>query len=112
MKPRSDATQAFRDTGEAVASLYERAAAIVAKFGWGGALFGGWVGLVFGVKLVQLSLRRRRDDYEPDRAACVSCGRCYWYCPTEQARLGLIQELPVIAAPAAPSKPEKLAVPR
>ena len=50
-----------------------------------------WVGLVIGVKLVHLSIRRRREEYVPDRAGCVSCGRCFWYCPGEQARLGLIQ---------------------
>ena len=50
--------------------------------------FGAWVGLVVGVKLIHLSIRRRRAEYEPDPANCVSCGRCFWYCPQEQARLG------------------------
>ena len=88
---RTDATEAFRASGESVESLYERADAVVEKFAWGGGLFGGWVGLVFAVKMVQLSLRRRRTDYEPDRGACVSCGRCFWYCPEEHARQELIQ---------------------
>ena len=52
------------------------------------AWLGAWVGLVIGVKLIHLSLRRRRSDYQPDRSGCVSCGRCFWYCPAEQARLG------------------------
>ena len=90
-KTRTDATEAFRATGESVESLYGRADAVVEKFAWGGALFGGWVGLVFAVKLVQLSVRRRRTDYEPDRGACVSCGRCFWYCPEEHARQEFIQ---------------------
>lgn len=90
-KTRTDATEAFRESGESVESLYARADAVLEKFGWGGALFGGWVGLVFAVKLVQLSLRRRRTDYEPDRGACVSCGRCLWYCPEEHPRQELIQ---------------------
>ena len=54
---------------------------------------GGWVGLVIGVKLIHLSLRRRRTDYSPDRGGCVSCGRCFWYCPCEQVRLGLIENV-------------------
>ena len=87
-----DATEAFRGTGESVESLYERADAVVRQnFAAAGALFGGWVGLVFAVKLVQLSVRRRRTDYEPDRGACVSCGRCFWYCPEEHARQEFIQ---------------------
>jgi ferredoxin len=36
-------------------------------------------------------IRRRRTDYQPDRSNCVACGRCFWYCPSEQARQGWIQ---------------------
>jgi NosR/NirI family transcriptional regulator, nitrous oxide reductase regulator len=95
---RTDATEAFRGTGESIDSLYERAAKIRSTFAVGGTLFGAWVGLVFGVKLVQLSIRRRRTDYEPDRAACVSCGRCLWYCPEEHERQELIQIEPILLA--------------
>ena len=86
-----DEVEAFRGTGESVESLYAAEARIRRKFAIGGTIFGGWVGLVFGVKLVRLSIRRRRKDYEPDRAACVSCGRCFWYCPEEHQRQELIQ---------------------
>ena len=63
---------------------------------------GAWIGLVIGVKLIHLSIRRRRTEYEPDRANCVSCGRCFWYCPNEQVRLGLIDVAPaaLLEAPA------------
>jgi len=61
-----------------------------------GAWLGAWVGLVLGVKLVTLSIRRRRQDYQPDRSGCFSCGRCFWYCPEEQIRLGLIEALPAL----------------
>jgi Fe-S-cluster-containing hydrogenase component 2 len=88
------ATDAFRATGETPEDLYVRADAIVKKFAGYGALFGGWVGLVFAVKLVQLSIRRRRTDFEPDRAACVSCGRCFWYCPEEHQRQEFVQIQP------------------
>jgi Fe-S-cluster-containing hydrogenase component 2 len=89
-KTRTDATEAFRATGEPVESLYERADAIVGKFAWGGSILGTWIGLVFAAKLVQLSIRRRRVDYQPDHGACVSCGRCFWYCPEEHAQQALI----------------------
>jgi ferredoxin len=55
--------------------------------------------LVLGGKLVQLSLRRRREEFEPDKGNCVSCGRCFWYCPHEQLRLGLIETLPASLVP-------------
>lgn len=51
--------------------------------GW---IFGGWVGLVIGCKLLALSLRTTRNDYEPDRSACVACARCYEDCPNEKRR--------------------------
>jgi NosR/NirI family transcriptional regulator, nitrous oxide reductase regulator len=52
------------------------------------AVFGGWVGLVFGVKLVSLALQTRRTDYEPDRGSCFACARCFRACPQELVRLG------------------------
>ncbi len=53
-------------------------------------LFGGWVGLVIGIKLVALSLRHSRTDYEPDPGACVACARCFSACPDERVRRGLM----------------------
>jgi len=53
-------------------------------------LFGGWIGLVIGVKLLALSVRPGRTDYEPDRGACFACARCFTACPNERVRLGLM----------------------
>lgn len=86
-----DASDAFRNTGRAPDNLYREAFALTATFRTAGGWFGAWVGLVIGAKLIHLSVRRRRSDYQPDRAACVSCGRCFWYCPGEQARQGWIR---------------------
>ena len=83
----TDASEAFRASGETIGSLYERAAAIRAGFERGGWFFGGFLGLVLGGKLILLSLRQRQTDYEADRAGCVSCGRCFKYCPKEHERL-------------------------
>jgi ferredoxin len=69
-------------------ALLTEAAAITRKFRLGGWLFGAWVGLVVGVKLVSLSVRRQRTDYEPDRGACLACARCVEYCPNELTRRG------------------------
>jgi NosR/NirI family transcriptional regulator, nitrous oxide reductase regulator len=88
-----DASDAFRNTGRAPADLYREALALSATFRTAGGWFGAWIGLVIAVKLIHLSLRRQRTDYQPDRAACVSCGRCFWYCPVEQAKQGWIQEI-------------------
>jgi len=89
----TDQIDAFRETGRPVESLYKDADQVRGHFHTVGIWLGAWVGLVLGVKLVQLSIRRRRDDYETDRGKCVSCSRCYWYCPHEQLRLGIIQDV-------------------
>jgi ferredoxin len=86
----TDASDAFRRTGRASDALYLEAAAWTARFTRNGIWLGAWIGLVVGAKLVHLSLRRRRVEFEPDHAGCVSCGRCFWYCPEEQQRLGIL----------------------
>lgn len=82
----TDASEAFRASGETIGALYERAAALRADYEKGGWFFGGFLGLVLGGKLILLSLRKRQTDYEADRAGCVSCGRCFQYCPKEHER--------------------------
>jgi polyferredoxin len=86
----TDASEAFRNSGQPVGALYANALELRGRFARAGGLLGAWVGLVIGVKLIALCLRRRRVDYQTDRSNCVSCGRCFWYCPGEQVRLGLI----------------------
>lgn len=76
--------------------LLQAAAAARARFGTACLLFGGWVGLVLGVKLLSLSVHVRRTDFEPDRGACLACARCFRSCPQERVRLGW---LPASQAP-------------
>ena len=101
-----DASEAFRNSGREKADLLREAAGRMRTYGWAGAWFGGWVGLVIGVKLIHLSVRRRRDEFRPDVAKCVSCGRCFWYCPKEQERLGLIRTLDLPDPPRPADAPE------
>jgi NosR/NirI family nitrous oxide reductase transcriptional regulator len=82
----TNASDAFRATGQASEMLYRDATEIRGRFAAGGALLGAFVGLVAGGKLVALSVRRRRTEYEADPAGCFACGRCYQYCPKEQER--------------------------
>ena len=83
----TDASDAFRATGRPSAELYAEATEIRDRFAIGGVLFGAFVGLVIGGKLLTLSVKRRRTDYEADPASCLACGRCYSYCPKEHERL-------------------------
>ncbi len=90
----TDASEAFRTSGRSLTELDREASAVYAKSYWAGGWFGAWMGLVIGGKLLYLTVRRRRAEYQPDRASCVSCGRCFWYCPSEQARQGWVQLTP------------------
>ncbi|MBP8910456.1 MAG: 4Fe-4S binding protein [Phycisphaerae bacterium] len=85
-------SDAFRATGQSTEVLYEEATKIRSQFGLGGALLGGFIGLVGAGKLIALSVRRRRTEYEADPAGCFACGRCYKSCPKEHERLRKRQE--------------------
>ena len=89
----TDASDAFRNTGQAPAQLYREALQLQQRYSRLGGWLGAWIGLVLSVKLVQLSVRRRRAEYHPDQSGCVSCGRCFKSCPVELVRLGLIQDV-------------------
>jgi polyferredoxin len=75
------ASDAFYRTGRTNESLYAEAAAIRGRFAPGTAALGAWVALVVGLRLIGLSLRRHRTQYEADQGACLLCGRCYQACP-------------------------------
>ena len=77
-------SEAFRKSTTTIEELYEKARTIKADYKFGGVLLGAFMGFVICFKLIGLSVVRKREDYEPDRGACVSCGRCYAYCPVEE----------------------------
>ena len=78
--------------------ILSEAAAIRHRFAIGGWIFGAWVGLVVGIKLLSLSVRRQRTDYEPDRGDCFACARCFEFCPNELLRRGVPLTPPQFAA--------------
>ena len=77
--------QAWAARGILNSVLYGEAAKIKKWYDLGSWLFGGWIGLVFGLKLIGTGLRRRRETYQIDPAACVGCGRCFAVCPLDRA---------------------------
>ena len=83
----TDASDAFRETGRPVSELYQEAQSIDRKFRIGGGILGAFLGLALGMKMIQLSVRRSRTDYQTNRTTCLSCGRCFSYCPVEKVRL-------------------------
>jgi ferredoxin len=87
VKGTNDASHAFYNLGKPNTELYAEALVVHHRFDVGSTLLGAWIGLLIALKLIKLSVRRRRKDYEADAGACVSCARCYQSCPVEQVRL-------------------------
>lgn len=77
----TDASKAFRDTGEPVAVLMQEALVIREEFVTGTWLLGAFLGLAVAGRLLRLSVFRRRVDYEANRGGCYACGRCFATCP-------------------------------
>lgn len=77
-------TRTFRSMGIPREQLQADVAHIKGQYKTGGWLLGIFLGAVFVLQLIGLSVKRKRTDYEPDRATCVSCGRCFSYCPVER----------------------------
>ncbi|MBM3858369.1 MAG: 4Fe-4S binding protein [Verrucomicrobia bacterium] len=89
VKDTTDASDAFRATGQPLEKLFTDAEAVRRWYVLAGRWCGVWIGLVIGLKLVSLAIRRKRTDYEADQFRCVACARCFRYCPEELKRLGL-----------------------
>ncbi len=89
-----NASDAFRNSGRAESQLQAEADACRRRTGIAAVLFGGWVGLVVGLKLIHLSIRRRRKDYTADPSACFACGRCFSYCPDDRNSLNVDKTYP------------------
>lgn len=56
------------------------------QFGFGGMFVGGFLAFIAGGKLIESSIRKVRRDYEPDRAGCFGCGRCFNACPKHREK--------------------------
>lgn len=76
-------SKTFRSKGMMESELIANALAIRSQLNAGGWLVGGFIGLVFGLKLIGYSTVRTQRDYEVDRTHCFSCARCCTYCPND-----------------------------
>ncbi len=82
----SDASKAFRNTGQPKEELFQKAQLTRDRFTQGGWILGGFIGLVIACKLIALSMFRKRMEYEADRAGCLACARCFSDCPQSKKR--------------------------
>ncbi len=63
---------------EEITALYE---AKVADYRFWCTIAGALMGLVIGLALIRLSVKRSRKQYKINHANCVACGQCFSYCP-------------------------------
>ena len=63
---------------EEITALYE---AKVVEYRFWSTIAGALIGLVIGLALIRLSVKRSRKQYEINHANCVACGQCFSYCP-------------------------------
>lgn len=73
--------EAFYGQGGTVEDLTQRYEIVQADFKLYSTIAGAFIGLVVGLALISLSIKRKRTQYEINHADCVDCGRCFSYCP-------------------------------
>jgi ferredoxin len=83
----TEESTAFRATGKPVDELKTQAMQIRHRFAIGSPILGAFLGLVFAAKILSLAIAKPNKIYEPDQSNCVSCGRCYKFCPRELSRV-------------------------
>lgn len=76
-------TKTFRQMGTSEEELLAKAQRVRRQMNLGGWILGGFLGMVFSLKLMGLSVSRTRTDYEVQKPTCFSCGRCCSYCPSD-----------------------------
>lgn len=77
-------TDTFRYGDKTPAQLHTESLAIKERFKTGGAFLGAFLALIIAIKLIELSIIKKRTIFEPHKETCFSCGRCYPYCPVEE----------------------------
>ena len=76
--------QTFMSSGRSLDDLVNSATIVRGKFYTGSWLLGIFMGLVIAFTILNQLMFRSREDYEPDKADCVSCGRCMDFCPIKK----------------------------
>ena len=71
----------FKESGGSLDELYATETAITEKFRKGSRWVGLFFGVSLGIALFASTRREERKDYIPDRGKCLSCARCFEFCP-------------------------------
>jgi len=83
--------QAFYGLERTVEDLAAKVEMIKQDFRFYTTIAGVVLGIIFGLTLIGLSVKRSRKLYEIDDSKCVSCARCFSYCPQNKEQTENIQ---------------------
>jgi len=72
---------AFRESGTNPDELYKTETVVTERFRKGSRWVGLFFGTALGIALFASTMREERTGYVPDRGKCVSCTRCFEFCP-------------------------------
>ena len=79
----SKAAVAYLESGMTEEELFSEEEAVIGRFRRSSPWVGIFLGLSLGMGLLGRASRKIRTDYVPDRGKCVSCGKCFKYCPVK-----------------------------
>jgi NosR/NirI family transcriptional regulator, nitrous oxide reductase regulator len=83
IKASSKNAIAFFESGKTDAELFAEEQYIISRFKRGAPWVGLFFGLSLGIGFYRRTVRELRTEYQPDRGRCVSCGKCFKYCPVK-----------------------------
>jgi NosR/NirI family nitrous oxide reductase transcriptional regulator len=79
---------AFLASGTPLSDLEAKVKSATGSITLGSALFGAYAAAVFGLFSISLYRVRREEGYRIHQGRCVSCARCFDYCPVERKKAG------------------------
>ena len=83
VKVLSKSAVAFLESGKTEDELFAEEQFIISRFKKGAPWVGIFLGLSLGLGFFRMTVREPRTGYQPDKGRCVSCGKCYKYCPVK-----------------------------
>ena len=72
---------AFKESGKTESELYNEEEMIIGRFRNGSPWAGAFLGISFGLGMISLTIKTKRNEYKPHQGKCYSCGRCFKFCP-------------------------------
>lgn len=74
-------SEMFRSSDTTIEELYAAANLIKADYARLSPILGLSLGLLLGLSILSSAVWRKREGFEPHKGNCLSCGRCFKYCP-------------------------------